>query len=404
MAGDVTNAAGPTGTRHYRGGAMRVNPTLEALGAYPIAAIQERARSMRAAGEPLIDFSIGDPREPTPEFIRTALAAAVPEVSQYPTTRGLDEVREAFAGYLQRRFGVGVDPASQLLPTSGSKEAIFSTALAFVDRAAGDAVVYGTPGYPVYQRGAAFAGAALRPLRLDGDFVLREGDVPPETWGAARLLWSCSPHNPTGAVTSAGEYAALLERCRAEGVLLLADECYADLYEGDPPPSVLQVAGPEAPGVLAYFSCSKRSGMTGYRSGMIAGDPAAIAALAGFRSSVGTASPEFVQQAAAAAWADDAHAAERRDIFAKKRAILRRAFAAAGMAVVASRAGLYLWAAVGADDVGVAARLLDHGVVVSPGRAFGPGGEGHLRLALVPTPEECEAAVEVLATCLTTGS
>ncbi len=383
---------------------MRVNPTLEALGAYPIAAIQERARAMRAAGEPLIDFSIGDPREPTPEFIRSALAAAVPHVSQYPTTRGLDEVRHAFAGYLRRRFGVEVDPATQLLPTSGSKEAIFSTALAFVDRRAGDGVVFPTPGYPVYERGAAFAGASLHPVRLAGDFVLRAGDVADEAWQAARLLWTCSPHNPTGAVTGAADYAALLERCRAEDVLLLADECYADLYEDDPPASALQVAGPGADGMLAYFSCSKRSGMTGYRSGMIAGDAAAIAALAGFRSSVGTASPEFVQQAAAAAWSDDAHAKERREIFATKRAILRRAFEAVGMTVVASRAGLYLWAAVGADDVGVAARLLDHGVVVSPGRAFGPGGEGHLRLALVPTPEECEAAVEVLVTCLTTGS
>ncbi len=383
---------------------MRVNPTLEALGAYPIAAIQEKARAMRAAGEPLIDFSIGDPREPTPEFIRAALAAAVPEVSQYPTTRGLDEVRSAFAGYLSRRFGVEVDPATQLLPTSGSKEAIFSTPLAFVDRDAGDGVVFPTPGYPVYERGAAFAGAALLPVRLAGDFVLRAGDVPAAAWAAARLLWTCSPHNPTGSVTAAADYAALLERSRAEGVLLLADECYADLYEDDPPASVLQVAGPGAAGVLAYFSCSKRSGMTGYRSGMIAGDPAAIAALAGFRSSVGTASPEFVQQAAAAAWGDDAHAKERREVFATKRAILRHAFAAAGMPVVASRAGLYLWAAVGADDVGVAARLLDHGVVVSPGRAFGPGGEGHVRLALVPTPEECEAAVEVLVRCLTTGS
>ncbi len=381
---------------------MRLNPTLEALGAYPIATLQERARSMRAAGERLIDFSIGDPREPTPPFIREALRAAVPEVSQYPTTRGLDSIRASFADYLERRFGIAVIPDTQLLPTSGSKEAIFSTPLAFVDRAAGDAVIYGTPGYPIYERGARLAGAEVVPVRLGGDFVLRAGDVPAGAWAQARLLWTCSPHNPTGSVTSPAEYAELVDRCREHGTLLLADECYADLYEGEPPASVLQVAGPGAPGVLAYFSCSKRSGMTGYRSGMVAGDPAAIAALRSLRTSVGSAPAEFVQEAAAAAWADDEHAAERREIFSAKRAILRSAFAAAGMAVVASRAGLYLWAEVG-DDLAVAARLLDEGVVVSPGRAFGPGGEGYLRLALVPTPDECEASVEVLTRCLTTA-
>ncbi len=381
---------------------MRLNPTLAALGAYPIAALQDRARAMREAGERLIDFSIGDPREPTPEFIRAALAAAVPEISQYPTTAGLASLRRAFADYLERRFGVEVDPATQMIPTSGSKEAIFSTPLAFVDSAGGDEVVYGSPGYPIYERGARLAGAVVRPVPMSGDFVLRAGDVPDDAWERARLLWVCSPHNPTGSVTTAAEYAALLERCRDRGTLLLADECYVDLYEDDPPASVLQVAGPGAPGVLAYYSCSKRSGMTGYRSGMVVGDPAAIEALRKLRTSVGTAPAEFVQQAATAAWADDAHAKERREVFAAKRAILRRAFAATGNDVVASTAGLYLWARVG-DDVAAAGRLLEEGVVVSPGRAFGPGGEGYLRLALVPTVAECEAAVEVLERCLTTA-
>ncbi len=382
---------------------MRLNPTLEALGAYPIAALQDRARAMRAAGEPLIDFSIGDPREPTPEFIKAALRAAVPDISQYPTTAGLATLREAFAAYLRRRFGVDVDPETQMIPTSGSKEAIFSTPLAFVDAAAGDEVVYGSPGYPIYERGARLAGASTRPVRLTDDFVLRAADVPADAWERARLLWVCSPHNPTGAVTSAADYAELLDRCRAAETLLLADECYVDLYEDDPPPSVLQVAGPGARGALTYYSCSKRSGMTGYRSGMVVGDAGGIAALRSLRTSVGTAPAEFVQQAATAAWADDAHAKERREIFAAKRAVLREAFTATGHEVVASRAGLYMWVPVG-DDLATAARLLDAGVVVSPGRAFGPGGEGYLRLALVPTVDECRAAVEVLERCLTTAA
>ncbi|HEX2370607.1 MAG TPA: aminotransferase class I/II-fold pyridoxal phosphate-dependent enzyme [Acidimicrobiia bacterium] len=378
---------------------MRTNPVLDGLGTYPIAVIQERARAMRAAGEPLIDFSIGDPREPTPEFIREALRTAVPEVSQYPTTAGLAELRQAVAGYVSRRFGVEVDPQSQVLPVAGSKEAIFSTPLAFVDRGRGDTVVWATPGYPIYERGALLAGAEGHHVLLTGDFVLRASDIPEEILDRAALVWTCSPHNPTGSVTSRDDLAGLHAAALVSGALLCADECYADLYEDDPPPSVLQVAAPSLEGVLSYLSLSKRSGMTGYRSGVVVGDAVAIALLRALRTSTGTASPEFVQRAAIAAWGDDDHVTIRRETFARKRSVLRKAFEALGIEVAASRAGLYCWVRV-EDDLAAAERLLAHGVVVSPGRAFGPGGEGFLRLALVPTVEECEQAVEVLERAL----
>ncbi len=138
---------------------MKLNPVLAQLGNYPLAEIQDLARGMRERGEPLVDFSIGDPREPTPPFIPEALRAAVPVVSQYPTAAGLPQVRQAIASYLRRRFGVSVDPATQVIPTSGSKEAIFTTPLAFVDGKGDQAVVFGTPGYPVFDRGSRFAGA-----------------------------------------------------------------------------------------------------------------------------------------------------------------------------------------------------------------------------------------------------
>ncbi len=378
---------------------MHLNPILAAMGVYPLAEIQMRARVLREAGRPLIDFSIGDPREPTPEFIREALRASVPEVSQYPTTVGLSDLRAAIAAYLQRRFDVTVDPATQIIPTTGSKEGIFHTPFAFIEPGVGHGVVYGTPGYPVYGRGARFAGAVLDPIRLDGGFVLRASDISDETWERARLVWSCSPHNPTGSITSTVELADLLERSRAEGAWFLSDECYVDVYEDDPPGSVLQVAGPDLAGTLAFYSCSKRSGMTGYRCGAIIGDADAIAALVDLRSSAGVAPPEFVQSAAVAAWSDDDHAAERRTIFSAKRAVLRKAFEALGLPVIASTAALYLWVAV-PDDIATTMQLLERGVVVSPGRAFGPGGEGYIRLALVPTLDECEHAVDVLVECL----
>jgi succinyldiaminopimelate transaminase len=382
---------------------MHLNPVLADLGEYPIATIQMRARERRDAGLPVIDFSIGDPREPTPPFIPEALRRAVPEVSQYPTAAGLFELRGAVAGYVRRRFGTEIDPDMQVIPTSGAKEAIFTTPFAFVDRDAGDVVVYPSPGYPVYERGSLFAGAAVHPVVLDGDFVFRASDVSDDVWDSARLVWTCTPHNPSGAVTSADDLAGLYERSREAGALFLSDECYSDVYEDDVypggPASVLQVAGPDLRGALAYLSLSKRSGMTGYRSGAIVGDAEAIGALRSLRSTTGTASPEFIQSAAVVAWGDDGHAAERRAIFTEKRRILRRAFDDLGYGTVASTAGLYLWIEVD-DDIATTDLLLEHGVVVSPGRFFGRGGEGYLRLALVPTVEACAEAADLLRSVL----
>ena len=380
---------------------MRTNPVLDALGEYPIAEIQNIARKMRDAGEPLIDFSLGDPREPTPEFIRQALRDAVPEVSQYPTVAGLAVLRDAVAGYVKRRFGVEVDPATQIVPVSGAKEAIFTTPLAFIDRDRNDAGLFATPGYPIHERGIRFAGGEAIGVRLHGDFVLRAGDVPADAWDRLRFLWACSPHNPTGAVASLEDIAGLYEECRKHDTLLFSDEPYIDLYEDAPPHSALEAAGPGSPGVLAFFSCSKRSGMTGYRTGAIVGDASAVAAIKSLRSSVGVASPEFVQRAAAAAWADDDHVVERRKIFTAKRRVLRTKLEEDGIRVIGSTAGLYLWVEVD-DDVTATKKLLEQGVVVSPGRAFGPGGEGHIRLALVPTLDECSAAAEVVSSCLRT--
>ena len=377
---------------------VRINPVLDQIGSYAIAAIQDRARRLREAGEPLVDFSIGDPREPTPPFIPAALKAAVPVISQYPTIAGLPALRQSIVGYVERRFGVVIDPDTEVIPTTGSKEAIFSTPLAFIDREAGDGVIWPTPGYPIYERGARLAGAVPLPVGLSSDFVFRTRDIPEEAWRQARLAWLCNPHNPSGAVIPLDELAEFREQAAVHGVLLCSDECYVDLYDHDPPRSLLETGGAE--GVLIYLSLSKRSGMTGYRSGAVVGDARAIAVLKALRTGTGTAPPEFTQAAATAAWSDDRHVAERRDIFRRKRAVMTRAFATLGYPTVASEAGLYIWLKV-PDDLAITERLLEHGVVVSPGRVFGPGGEGYIRLALVPTPAECEQAVEVVTNCLT---
>lgn len=379
---------------------MHVNPVLAELGSSPMADIHDRARAMRAEGIALIDFSVGDPREPTPEFIPETLRHAVPAVSQYPTTAGMAETREAIAGYVQRRFGRVVDPNTQIIPTAGAKEAIFSTPLAFLDRTGRRTVIYASPGYATYERGTKLAGGTPYEVVLSGDFRFRASDVPGDVWDEAVLAWINSPHNPSGAVSTRKELEVFYEVSRASDTLLCADECYADIFVDEPPTSVLEVADEELTGTLSYLSLSKRSGMTGYRAAAIVGDAEAIGVLKNLRSATGTASPEFIQAAAIAGWSDDDHVPPRRQVFAAKRGVLRGVFERHGYPTVASDAGLYLWVEVD-DDEAVAADLLEHHIVVSPGRVFGPGGEGHIRLALVPTLDECNEAVEVLDECLT---
>jgi len=378
---------------------MKTNPAVASLGEYPIGRLQEKARQLRAAGEQVYDFSIGDPREPTADFIPAALKASVPRVSQYPTTSGLAELRSAVAGYVARRFGVAIDPDTQVMPTSGSKEAIFSSHLAFVDRVRRDAVVYPTPGYPIYERGAVLSGAEPYPVALGDDFVLRADQIPSEVWKRASLVWTCTPHNPAGSITPFDDLARLLEKARENEALLFSDECYADLYDDEQPASILQVAGHGALGCLSFFSLSKRSGMTGYRSGAVVGDAAAIKLLKALRSSTGTASPEFVQAAAVAAWSDDEHVAIRREIFRQKRILLAKTFDSLGHPVIGSTAGIYLWIHAG-DDLAITEKLASDHILVTSGRVFGQGGEGYIRLALVPTLEECDAAAEAIRRCL----
>jgi succinyldiaminopimelate transaminase len=384
-----------------------LNPALAAAGPNPLAALREEVAARRAAGADLIDLSIGDPDEPTPEAVRSALRDAVGPVSSYPTARGGDAVRAAIAAFLARRHGVTVDPATQVLPTSGSKEAIFHLPLAFVDPAGPRrGVVFGTPGYPTYARGTRLAGGEPIAVRLreeEGwrlDLAALDADVLARTC----VAWINHPHNPTGATVDVAYLRDQLAVARAHDVLLCSDECYQELWSDAPAPSLLEACDGDMTGALAFLSLSKRSGMTGYRSGAIAGDAAPIAVLRRLREDTGTASPEFTQAAAVAAWSDDAHVAERRAAFAAKRAVVLEGLAAAGVAWSGSTDGLYVWARVAdGDDLALARRLLDAGVVVTPGRAFGAGGEGWVRLALVPDVAGCREAVRRWAEAVPAG-
>jgi succinyldiaminopimelate transaminase len=378
---------------------MHVSPVLRETGTYPFVKLDEAKRRLRAEGVELIDFGKGDPGEPTDPRIRRALVDSLTEISSYPLAEGLPELRAAVAAWCGSRFGVTIDPDTEIVPTYGSKEAIFLLAQVLVDRDSEKRLVVTTePGYPVPDRGAAFAGADVLqlPLRAENSFLPDLDAVEAETWARAAIVWINYPNNPTGAVAPLDFLARLAELSREHDFLVASDEAYTELWFDEPPHSALEVR--ELGNVCVFNTLSKRSSMTGYRSGFVAGDAELIRALKQFRPSVGTAPQEFVQLASVVAWEDEEHVERARDAYRRKRDVLVGVLARKGIRVAGGSATMYLWLEVPDSEHSdeFAARLLEHGLVVSPGSFFGPAGEGYWRVALVPTEDECRRAAAIL--------
>jgi len=372
-----------------------LHPLLAGGAEYPFVKLERRRRELAPPGVTSINFGMGDPREETPAFIRDRLRAAIPAVSSYPATIGKPELRAACAAWLQRRHGVTVDPERHVLPANGTKEAVFNLAFAVVAPGGPrDTVVIPTPAYPVYEGGARFAGATpyFTTLQSADGWRFNPDRVPADVWKRTALLWLNSPHNPTGAVLDDATAQRVVALAREHGFWVAADEAYLDLwFEGAPPATLLEHG---LDNVIALYTLSKRSAMTGFRSGFMAGDPRLMQALARFRPNVGAATPDFIQDAAIAAWNDDAHTPATREVYAAKRRLFLAEFARRGWQTEASQATFYLWMRVpDADDVGFVESLLKLGIVVTPGSFLGAGGEGFVRWALVPTLQQCREAI-----------
>ena len=378
---------------------MNVSPALRATGTYPFVKLEQAKRRLAAEGVELIDFGKGDPMEATDPAIRQALVDGLAERLGYPLAEGLPELRASIAGWCARRFDVELDPESEIVPTYGSKEAIFLLAQVVVDRDSDKRLVLTTsPGYPVPDRGAAFAGADVEQLpllELDG-FLPDLEAVNSDTWERAAIVWINYPNNPTGAVAPLEFLRRLAELSREHDFLVAADEAYTELWFDEPPRSALEVR--EHGNVVVFNTLSKRSSMTGYRSGFAAADRDLISALKQFRPSVGTAPQEFVQRASIVAWNDEVHVDRTREIYRRKRDVLLPVLRSNGIRVAGSVATMYLWLDVPGDERSeeFAARLLERGLIVSPGSFFGSEGEGYWRMALVPTEEECRRAAAIL--------
>lgn len=333
-----------------------------------------------------VDLSIGTPVDPTPLVVQRALADAA-DAPGYPLTIGTPALREALVSWVQRRLGADVTAAS-VLPSVGSKELV-ALLPQLLGLGPGTQVLIPRLAYPTYDAGVRLAGC--EPVPTDD----------PTSHDPARvgLVWLNSPSNPTGEVLPAERLRAVVDWARAHGVLVASDECYLELGWEAEPVSVLhpEVSGGSVEGLLAVHSLSKRSNLAGYRAGFAAGDAEAVAVLVEARKNLGLLTPSPVQAALVAALGDDAHVAEQRARYGRRRALLKPAVEAAGFTVEHSEAGLYLWCTRGEPCWDTVGRLADVGVLVAPGEFYGDAGARHVRFALTVTDEQMEVAAQRLA-------
>ncbi len=382
-----------------------MNRILKELKPYPMEELNKIKNQLKEKGIKIYDFGTGDPKEPTDKKIREALINSVPEISQYPSVAGKKELREAISKWFKKRFDVFIDPDTEIIPSAGSKEAIFHFPLVFIDsEEKKKRVIFGTPAYPVYERGTLFANGIPHPVQLkeEDNFLLRLDKIDKSVLEETKIVWINYPHNPTGAVASISYLEEVCRICKEHNIILCSDECYTEIYFDNPPPSALQVS---KEGVVVFHSLSKRSGMTGYRSGFVAGDRKIISEYRKYRASFGVASPDFIQEAAKIAWSDEEHVEKRRNIFNQKREIFIQFLNKIGLEYLYPEATFYIWIKTpkGISTKDYVTNLLKHGIVVSVGENFCAGVEikgnrcrsEYFRIALVPTVEECKEAVKI---------
>ena len=345
----------------------------------------------------VVNLSIGTPVDPTPALIQDALKAAA-DAPGYPTVHGTPALREAIAGWFERRRGVaGLDPRN-IMPTVGSKELVAWLPL-LLDLKPGDVVVRPKVAYPTYDIGATLAGAtSVATDNLD--------ELDDATRSRVRLIWVNSPGNPTGSVRDADSLKALVVQARELGAVVASDECYAELgwgtwdvqRGGQPVPSILdpRVAGGSHQGLLAVYSLSKQSNLAGYRAAFVAGDPDLMPNLVNSRKHAGMIVPYPVQEAMRVALGDDTHVEAQKDLYRGRRERLVPALLDFGLEIKDSDAGLYLWSTAGENTWDTVARLAERGIVVGPGVFYGEAGNGYVRVALTGTDERIDAAVDRL--------
>jgi len=379
---------------------MKPSNRSERLPPYLFAELERKVREKKAAGVDVISLGIGDPDTPTPAPVVDALARAVADAGthQYPSNRGRPELREAFASFYERRFGVALDPETEIIPALGAKECVFNLNLAFLD--AGDVALAADPGYPVYTGGPLLADGepVLMPLVPERGFAPDLDAIAAEDAARARLLYLNYPNNPTGAVLPEGLFERVVEFAREHDVLVVHDASYTETtFDGYVAPSFLETPGAKEVGV-EIFSLSKGWNMTGWRTAAIVGNADAVAAYWRLKTNIDSGMFEAVQLAAAAGL-DAGPPEEMKAIYQRRRDLVCDALRAIGVNVTPPKGTIYIWAPVpeGHTSASYCELVLEEsGVVLSPGGAYGPNGEGFFRISLTVPDERLGEAVERL--------
>jgi N-succinyldiaminopimelate aminotransferase len=390
-----------------------MNPLLSRLQPYPF----ERLRQLHADVTPnpaykAISLGIGEPRHATPQLIKDALTASLSGLASYPGTLGEPKLRQAMADWMAGRYGLKLDPATQILPVNGSREALFSLAQTVLDGSKpGATVVCPNPFYQIYEGAALLAGAQtwFAPSDPARNFAVDWAGVPEAVWAKTQLVFVCSPGNPTGAVMSLEEWKLLFELSDRHGFVIASDECYSEIYFRDEPPlGALQAAARlgrhDFKNLVSLTSLSKRSNVPGLRSGFVAGDAALIKPFLLYRTYHGSAMSPIVQAASIAAWNDEQHVVANRAMYREKFASVTPMLSAV-MDVALPDAGFYLWAGIpeafkGSDTAFSRELLALYNVVVLPGSYLARDAQGHnpgagrIRMALVAETAECVEAAQ----------
>jgi len=384
-----------------------VNPRLEQLQPYPFQKLRALFEGVQPAGKTALNLSIGEPKHATPDFIKNALVDNLGGLANYPLTAGSDALRGAIADWCARRYGVTLDPATQILPVNGSREALFAFAQAVVNpKKHVKRVVSPNPFYQIYEGAALLAGAVPYFLNtLPGDnFRLPLESVPEEVWADTHLIFVCSPGNPTGHVLNLDDWRAIFALADRYGCVIASDECYSEIYFDAPPLGALTAAqqlGRGTERLVVFNSLSKRSNVPGLRSGFVAGDAAILKNFLLYRTYHGCAMSPPVQAASAAAWNDEAHVEDNRRQYRAKFAAVMPMLQDV-LDFKAPDASFYLWAQVpGADDAAFVRELYrQENVTLLPGsylarEAGGVNpGAGFVRMALVEPLAACIEAAE----------
>ena len=388
---------------------MRFARRLNAVPPYLFAELERKIAEKRREGVDVISLGIGDPDLPTPPAVVDALAAGArdPATHQYPTNHGSDELRMAAAGFYRARFGVELDPVSEIVPALGGKEAVGHIALALLDP--GDICLSPDPGYPPYTSGPVFAGAEVHylPLKAENGFLPDLDAVPADVLERANLLFLDYPNNPTGAVVEPGYFERAVRFARANDLVIVHDNAYSELgFDGYRAPSFLETPGAKEVGV-EIFSLSKGWNMTGWRSGLVVGNPDVVERYRQLKTNLDSGMFEAVQRATIAALTDARDfPQEMSAVYERRRDLLAEGLAAIGLEVDPPQATPYFWVRVpdGHDSASFTELVLQQaGVVISPGPSYGPNGEGFVRLSLTVPDDRLEEAVRRIESSLRSG-